>query len=80
MSSFKQRLDGTWEEKGSLAESVSFAGGSERSSGTVFSGCDTTISAKSNLIHLMKLECLTPKTQNPGDGKRVNAKLRMPEP
>jgi hypothetical protein len=48
MSGFKRRLDGTWEEKGSLAESVSFAGGAERSSGTEFSGCDTTISAKSN--------------------------------
>jgi hypothetical protein len=48
MSSFKQRLNGTWVYRGSLAESVSFAGGSERSSGTVFAGCDTTISSKSS--------------------------------
>jgi hypothetical protein len=48
MASFKQRLEGKWEELGSLAESVSHAGGSERASGTVFSGCDTSISSASN--------------------------------
>jgi len=45
MSSYKQRLEGTWEELGSLAESVAAAGDSERGQGTEFGGCDTVISA-----------------------------------
>jgi hypothetical protein len=46
MSSYKQRLDGTWEDLGSLAESVAAAGAAEREVGTEFGGCDSVISAR----------------------------------
>jgi hypothetical protein len=46
MSSYKQRLDGTWENLDSLAESVAAAGAAEREIGTEFGGCDSVISAR----------------------------------
>jgi hypothetical protein len=46
MSSFKQRIEGTWIQKGSLGESVAAAGSTERSAGTQFGGCDTVIGAQ----------------------------------
>jgi hypothetical protein len=48
MASFKQRLEGNWEERGSLVDSVTNAGGAERASGTVFNGCDTSIGSNTN--------------------------------
>jgi hypothetical protein len=48
MASFKQRMDGTWVSKGSLAESVAEAGSGERAIGTQFSGCDTVVGAGLN--------------------------------
>lgn len=49
MSSFKKRMNGTWVDKGSLAESVADAGAAERANGTTFYGCDTAVSASANL-------------------------------
>lgn len=46
MASFKQRLEGTWVEYDSLAESVAAAGDSEREIGTQFGGCDTVIGSQ----------------------------------
>ena len=46
MSSYKQRLGGTWEHLGSLAESVAAAGAVERELGTEFGGCDSVISVR----------------------------------
>jgi hypothetical protein len=45
MSSYKQRLDGTWTDLGSLADSVAAAGDAERANGTEFWGCDSVIAA-----------------------------------
>jgi hypothetical protein len=45
MSSFKQRLEGTWIEYGSIGESVVRAGEIERTLGTQYGGCDMVISA-----------------------------------
>jgi len=44
MSSYKQRLEGRWEDLGSLAESVAAAGETERANGTEFWGCDSIVS------------------------------------
>jgi hypothetical protein len=43
MSSFKQRLEGTWQDYSSLGESVVAAGNVEREAGTQYGGCDTVI-------------------------------------
>jgi hypothetical protein len=43
MSSFKQRLEGTWVDLGGLGESVAAAGDIERQAGTQYGGCDTVI-------------------------------------
>lgn len=45
MSSFKQRLEGSWVDLGSLGDSVAAAGDAERALGTQFGGCDTVVSA-----------------------------------
>jgi hypothetical protein len=45
MSSYKQRLEGRWQDLGSLADSVAAAGESERASGTEFWGCDSVVNA-----------------------------------
>jgi hypothetical protein len=47
MASYKQRLEGNWQDFGSLAESVAAAGESERANGTEFWGCDSVVSANS---------------------------------
>jgi hypothetical protein len=47
MASYKQRLDGSWQDLGSLAESVAVAGEHERANGTEFWGCDSVVSANS---------------------------------
>ena len=46
MSSFKQRLEGTWDWGDNLGEAVAAAGALEREAGTQFGGCDTVISAQ----------------------------------
>jgi hypothetical protein len=46
MASYKQRLEGNWQDFGSLAESVAAAGESERANGTEFWGCDSVVSAR----------------------------------
>lgn len=43
ISSFKQKIEGTWTERDSLAESVAWAGDLERSKGTEYYGCETVI-------------------------------------
>lgn len=43
MSSFKRRLEGSWVERGSLADSVTYAGNEERAGGTEFAGCDVIL-------------------------------------
>jgi hypothetical protein len=48
MASYKQRLEGNWQELGSLAESVAAAGENERANGTEFWGCDSVVSANSS--------------------------------
>jgi len=45
MSSYKQRLEGRWQDLGSLADSVAAAGENERSNGTEFWGCDSVVTA-----------------------------------
>lgn len=52
MSSFKQRLEGTWQDLGSLNQSVSNAGMIEKSNGTRFAGCDAVIMTQHNNMQI----------------------------
>jgi hypothetical protein len=76
MASFKRRMKGEWEECGSLADSVSNAGGAERSIGTEFRGCETIIGAKSsnNLT-----ETGMANAQNPENWRWEKGKCQIPE-
>lgn len=49
MSSFKQRLEGVWVDWGNLAESVIYAGLTERAAGTKFYGCDSRTESNDSL-------------------------------
>ncbi|HSX18495.1 MAG TPA: hypothetical protein VLE51_04020 [Candidatus Saccharimonadales bacterium] len=51
MSSYKQQLDGSWENIGSLEQSISYAGTIERSAGTQFPGCDSVVVSQRNNLH-----------------------------
>lgn len=48
MSSFKRRKEGSWEDIGSLDQSISYAGTIERSQGTQYAGCDISVVAGEN--------------------------------
>jgi hypothetical protein len=48
MSSFKQRLEGSWIDLGDIQDSVAYAGDIEREAGTQFAGCDVIITTQSD--------------------------------
>ena len=48
MSSFKRRLEGSWENLGDLGRSIAYAGTIERSAGTQYPGCDAVVTAQQN--------------------------------
>jgi len=48
MSSFKQRLEGSWIDMGDIYDSVAYAGEVEREAGTQFAGCDVVITSQSD--------------------------------
>lgn len=64
VSSLKQRLEGKWQNQGSLGASIAYAGNIEREAGTQYYGCDTALTVRAERLGYFttsedKTECVT---------------------